>query len=496
MIAHMTHETSLPSRGSPSMKSFLSAASLALLLGACSLVPDYETPEMPVSGQWPDGAAYGDSSKGEGSASLVDLNGDWRQVFLDPTLQSLIQTALENNRDLRVAALNVEAARGSYRAAGADLFPTVNAGAGFTEARTPKTASSSGKSITTDTYKANLGVTSFELDLFGRIRSLEDDALESYMGTAEARESTRLSLIAEVATAYMSLLGDQRQLTLTRETLASRADSLNLTRTSASRGVGTDLDVAQARTALETARVNLRLDTRQVALDRNALELLLGQPLPGDFPDETSGQGDDGFVADVPVGLPSEVLLTRPDIREAEHVLKAANARIGAARAAFFPSISLTGNLGTASFALSDLFTGGAAAWSFGPSISVPLFDAGRNQANLDVAKVNKEIAKAQYEKAIQTAFREVADGLASKGTLDDQIAAQRALVEATEEAYRLSRARYDSGLDSYLSVLDSQRSLYDARRDLVSLGVERLTNRVTLYKVLGGGVKAPVEVE
>ena len=473
------------------MKKLFLAAGAAALLSGCSLIPDYTRPEAPVAPSWPEGAAYKAEAKPDtkpDTAQAPDIG--WRQFFVDPTLQKLIGQALDNNRDLRVAALNIEVARATYRVSEAALLPQVDAGVSETISRTPKQLSTSvpQQALTTRRYSANLGVTAFEIDLFGRLRSQEEAALNRFLSTEQARESTQISLVAEVANAYLTWLGDRKLLTLTEETLATREKSLNLIERSFERGIGSQLDVAQARSAVETARVSRIAYQRQVAQDLNALTLLVGAPLDAAT---LAGAGDlDAmrFVAEVPVGLPSDVLLRRPDIAQAELTLKAANADIGAARAAFFPTISLTGSFGTSSKTLGNLFEAGSGAWSFAPQATMPLFDAGRNQANLDSAKASRDIAVAQYEKSIQSAFREVADALAAKGTLGDQRNAQGALVDANQTSTRLSQARYDRGIDSYLTVLDSQRSLYSAQQELVSIQVSQLSNLVTLYKVLGGG--------
>jgi len=463
------------------MKKSLLLSCALVALTACSLAPDYLRPDLPTADAWP-----ADAQAQAGKPLWADM--DWKQFFTDPTLQGLIQQALDNNRDLRVAALNIEVARATYRITEADLLPHINANLTETQQRTPKALSSTvpQAAITTRTYGANLGVSAFELDLFGRLRSLNDQALESFLATEEARRSTQISLVAEVANAYLTLLGDHRQLTLTEDTLSTRAKSLELIRRSFENGVSSELDLAQARTLLETAKADQALYRRQVAQDRNALLLLLGKGVDDDkLVGDLSGIH---FVEELSPGLPSEVLLRRPDIMEAEHQLKAANANIGAARAAFFPSISLTGNYGTSSAALGSLFQGSSNAWTFMPSISLPIFNAGSNQANLDSAKASRDIQVATYEKSIQTAFREVSDALAAKSTYGDQLAAQTALVEATRTSLRLSQARYDKGVDSYLNLLDSQRSLFSAEQGLISLQVARLSNMVTLYKVLGGG--------
>ncbi|MBI2240407.1 MAG: efflux transporter outer membrane subunit [Magnetospirillum gryphiswaldense] len=458
----------------------------AALLSGCTLIPDLDQPALPVTKDWATGPASGKVTEAKDGQVLWG-DTQWQSFFPDTTLQSLIGAALDNNRDLRVAALNIEVARASYRISEADLFPTLDANAAETVKRTSRNASTSTPKAasTARTTSANLS-TSFEIDLFGRLRSLEAQALEKYLATEQARDTTRIALIAEVANAYLTLLGDRKLMALTEETLATRVKSLELIQASFDRGISSELDLAQARSAVETARVNRAKYLRQVDQDKNALTLLVGAPLTEE---QLAGDLDKMvLVADLPVGMPSDVLLRRPDIANAEHSLRAANANIGAARAAFFPSISLTGSLGYASTNLSSLFGPGSGAWSFGPSISMPIFDMGANQAGLDSAKASRDIAVAQYEKAIQTAFREVSDALAAKGTLTDQMNAQQSLVNASATSTRLSQARYDRGIDSYLNVLDSQRSLYSAQQDLVSVRVSRLSNLVTLYKVLGGG--------
>lgn len=460
-----------------------------LMTAGCTMAPDYERPAAPVPQSWPAGTAS-EAAAAADTAKTRWAELGWREFFTDPTLQGLIQRALDNNRDLRTAALNVRLAQASYRVTEAALLPEVDAGVSETSAHTPRQATRTvpKAETTTRAYSATLGVTAFELDLWGRLRSLEEQALETFLGTEEAQISVRLSLVAEVANAYITLLGDRKLLALTEETLETRTQSLNLIEQSFQRGIGSQLDVAQARTAVETARVNRARYLRQVDQDRNALALLVGAPVDDSL---ASAKGDlDAlrFVEDLPVGLPSDVLLRRPDIAQAEHTLKGANANIGAARAAFFPKLSLTAAFGSSSLTLDTLFAAGSGAWSFAPQITAPIFDAGKNLANLDSAEVNRDIAVAKYEKTIQTAFREVSDALAGKATYTAQAQAQGALVEAAGDSYRLSKARYDRGIDSYLTVLDSQRSLYGAQQDLVTVQVSRLSNLVTLYKVLGGG--------
>jgi len=421
----------------------------------------------------------------------------WREFFTDPRLQKLIELALQHNPDARIAALNIAAARAQYQIQRADLFPSI-AATGFEQVQKYPSAvagiaaagnggiggSSSG---TFRYFDSGIGFTSYEIDLFGRIRSLNHQRQQQYFGYVETRRATQISLVAEVANAYLTLLADQELLRVTQDTLSSQEGSYNLTKMSYGGGIATLLDLRQAETSVDTARANLAQYTRQVAQDQNALVLLLGTPLPADLPPGT-GLDEEQLLADLPVGLPSDLLVRRPDILAAEHNLLAANANIGAARAAFFPSITLTGNFGTASTQLSGLFDSGSTAWTFSPRISLPIFAGGANVASLNLAKVQKNINIVQYEQTIQGAFREVADALAGRGTLDSQIAADQALVEATSDSYTLSDMRFRDGIDNYLNVLDSQRSLYTAQQTLIGVKLSRLQNLVTLYKALGGG--------
>lgn len=458
-----------------------------VLLSACSLMPDYLRPDMPVPTEWPDSSAS-EAKLPEVVERQAREQVAWKEFFTDATLQNLIQKALDNNRDLRVAVLNIEVARASYRVTEADFLPKVDAGMSGSGQRTPRDLSQSmpKEARTTHQYNANLSVTAFELDLFGRLRSLSQQALESYLATTEARNATQIALIAEVANAYLTLLGDRKQLALSEKTLTTRQKSLELIERRLDLGMSNELDRAQARTAVESARTSQARYIRLVEQDTNALQLLVGTQIPKTT---LTGELDKiQLIQDLPVGLPSEVLLNRPDIMQAEHALKAANANIGAARAAFFPRLSLTALAGFASPALSSLFESDSHTWSFVPSITVPIFDAGRNQANLEASKANREIAVARYEKTIQTAFLEVSDGLIARSSLVSQLESQSALVEATETSLRLSDARYRQGLDSHLSVLDAERSLYSAQQDLIQTQVQRLSNLVSLYKALGGG--------
>jgi len=465
--------------------SFL-AAMMVFLGGCATLVPEYSRPEAPVPGAWPNGPAY-KTEAGE-SAVMPAADSSWYAFFENENLRKLITLALENNRDLRVAALNIEKSQAQYRIRRADLFPAVNAGYSETEQRVPAALSSTGEGSSVHQYTVGLGFSAYELDLFGRVQSLKDQALEQYLATEQARQSVQISLVAEVAGNYLNLAADRERLKLAQETLASRQASYRLIKSRFDAGVATALALQQAQTTVDSARVDIARYITQIARDENALALVVGASIPeGLFP-EDMGEAISS-VKDIPAGLPSDVLQRRPDILQAENLLKGANANIGAARAAFFPRITLVTSIGTGSDQLFGLFKPGSDMWNFAPRIDLPIFNAGANQANLKVAQVNRDIAVAQYEKTIQTAFREVADALAQQGTIDDQLAAQQSLTDATAESYLLSEARYDKGIDSYLTVLDSQRSLYSAQQNLITTRLSRMTNLVTLYKVLGGGI-------
>lgn len=460
-------------------KSLLSLALVAALSG-CSLIPEYQRPDAPAPADWPQGEAY---SKASPEARAQALG--WREFFRDPALQQLIEVALENNRDLRVAALNVDAYRALYRVQRADVLPAVSADGAGTRSRTPGDLSMSGEPAISSQYSATFGV-SWELDLFGRLRSLRDQALEEFFASEAAQRSTQISLIASVANAWLTLQADQALLQVTRDTLKTYEESLGLTQRSFDVGVASALELRQARSAVDSARVSIEQYTRLVAQDRNALALLLGQALPTGLPADDRLERTQ--LAPLPVGLPSDLLQQRPDILQAEYQLRAANASIGAARAAFFPRISLTGAAGTASSELSGLFDGGSGYWSFSPSISVPIFNAGQLRANLDYAEISKNIQVAQYEKAIQTAFREVADGLAAQATYTRQVQAQRDLLATSEDYYNLAERRYRTGVDSYLTVLDAQRQLFSVQQQLISDRLAQMTSEVNLFKALGGG--------
>lgn len=466
-------------------QSLLSLAVAAALLGGCSLIPDYQRPDAPLAADWPQGEAYGSAaSEGERAADL-----QWREFFRDPALQQLVQLALENNRDLRMAALNVEAYRALYRIQRSELLPSLSADGSGTRQRLPADLSQNGAASTSGQYSATLGVNAWELDFFGRIRSLNEQALEQYLATEQAARSTQISLVASVASAYLQWQADLALLQLTRDTLATYEDSYRLTQRSFDVGVADALALSQARSAVDSARVSLAQYQRLVAQDRNALTQLLGTGLPDDLPQGLALDAE--LLESVPAGLPSDLLQRRPDLLQAEHQLKAANANIGAARAAFFPSVSLTANAGTASSQLSGLFDGDSGTWLFQPSISLPIFNAGRLRANLDYAELQNDIQVAQYEKAIQVAFQEVADRLAARTTYREQLAAQRALLDTTETYYQLAERRYRTGVDSYLTLLDAQRQLFSVRQQLIGDRLAQLASEVELYKALGGGWNA-----
>ncbi|NMF88280.1 AdeC/AdeK/OprM family multidrug efflux complex outer membrane factor [Aromatoleum petrolei] len=456
----------------------LVVAMAATLAGACSLIPAYERPAAPVPAAFPDAPA---------TAASVSEAPAWRDYFADARLRELVELALANNRDLRIAALNIERARAQYGIQRADLFPSITANGGQTAQRLPADLSRSGEAGTTRQYSATVGFSAYELDFFGRIRSLNKQALEQYLGTEEARRSAQISLVAEVANAWLRLAADRERQALANNTLATRQKSYELTKRSFDVGATSALDLRQAQTLLEGARADAARYASLVTQGRNALALVVGAEVPTELQPQGFAEAITA-VAELPAGVPSEVLTRRPDILQSERQLRAANASIGAARAAFFPRITLTAAAGTASSTLDGLFEAGSGTWSFVPQISLPIFEAGRLSANLEATKVQREIAVAQYEKAIQSAFREVADALADRATLAEQLDARRRLVEASEASFKLSEARYKAGIDSYFGLLDAQRSLYAAELDLIAVRQADGANRIALYKSLGGG--------
>ena len=466
------------------MNKLLSFALLAgLALTGCTLAPKYHQPAAPIAGAWPENSPAGASAAVTNAAADIG----WHDFFSDPRLQSIIGLALTNNRDLQLAVLNVEVSQAQYRIQRANLFPQVDATGSYTRQLTPAYEVFSGQSAQNSVYSVGIGTTSYELDLFGRIRSLKAQALENYFATAEARRNAQIALVAEVAIQYLTELELDDQLAVARQTLASVQSAYDLNKQSYDVGNASELDLRTAEAQVQTARVSIASYQQQRNQAEHALILLVGEPLPANLP-PVRPLGAQQLLADIPPGLPSDLLQRRPDILEAEHSLRAANANIGAARAAFFPTIKITANAGLSSQQLSSLFTSGSETWLFNPQITLPIFEAGQNRANLDVAKLNTRIDIANYEKAIQTAFREVADALTAKKFLDDQIAGQERLVQAEQSRYDLSTARYRNGVDNYLTVLSAQQDLYNAQQNLVTLQLSRASNLVTLYQDLGGG--------
>jgi multidrug efflux system outer membrane protein len=452
-------------------------------LAGCSLAPLYTRPAPAVPSSWPAGDAYLRASE----AALPSLS--YRDIFRDPALQRIIERAIANNQDVKIALANVALARGLLRAQRAELLPRIDGSASATvgaQSRTSSGNAGSGSSGTNTSFDAGVGLTAFEIDLFGRVRSLSAAALQQYLATEAAVRAARLTLVAEVANTYLTLATDRSLLAIARQTETTAARSVELTRARLAGGVAPRADVRQAETVLAQARSDMANLITIVALDRNALELLVGAPV-ADSDLAPSIESVDGLIEELPPGLDSSILLRRPDVVQAEYQLRAANARIGAARAAFFPSISLTAVAGFASGALSSLFTGGAFAWSVQPSLLLPIFDAGANRGNLEATQAQRDVSIGQYQKTIQTAFREVADALARRGTIDSQYEAQIQLEAAARDSVFLADARYREGIDPFLSSLDAQRTLYSARRSLAATRLVRAGNLVELYRALGG---------
>jgi multidrug efflux system outer membrane protein len=469
-------------------KSVLAALAASTLLAGCNLAPKYVQPAGAVPAALPQGGIYPPAASDAPDISRIG----WREFFVDPRLQAVIAQGLDNNRDLRVAAGNVLAARARYRVQRADQVPNTGVTGGATFTNTAGFAANAGAAgggaQNIEIYTANVGFSAFELDLFGRVRNLSKAALEQYFATEEAQRATRISLIGEIANAWLTLAADRDQLALSRQTLKAFEETRRLTQAQFRIGVASELEARQADTQYQSAVNDIAKLETQIAQDRNALELLVGAPVPdAQLPD---GLGDGRATIDtLQPGISSAVLLRRPDVLQAEHQLIAENANIGAARAARFPRISLTATLGTISTALSGLFGGGSWTYSAGPSVNFPIFDAGKGLANVRLSEANRDVALATYEKTIQTAFREVADQLAQRGTIDRQIAAQAQRAESANVAARLSDARFRVGVDSFLTTLDAQRTAYAARQQLVTTRLARATNLVTLYRTLGGGV-------
>lgn len=458
------------------------ALALAGLLSACSMAPVYETPASPVPATW-DRAPAPASTASEAVASV-----QWPQFFGNAPLREVIALALQHNRDLRAAALNVEAFQALYRIQKAQSTPAIGAQAAGSRQRLPADVAKTPDAVVSSTYTAGLGVAAYELDLFGRVKSLNEQALQNYLAMDSTRKATQLSLVAAVASAWMLWQADQQMLEVVTRTVAANEQALDLVVAQVSHGVATDLQRYQAQTAVDSARAQHAQLQRAVEQDWNALQALVGAPLPLALR-STQVPPQAWQLAALPVGLPSQVLAQRPDILAAEQQLRAANANIGAARAAFFPSISLTASAGTASTDLSGLFKGGSGAWSFAPQINIPLFSGGRLSANLDYATLQKDVRVAQYDKAVQTAFREVADGLSARATFASQRQANQRLVATSGKYLELAQLRYDAGVESYLTVLDAQRSLLGAELGEVQTALQQAVSEVNLFKALGGGM-------
>ncbi|MDM0022821.1 efflux transporter outer membrane subunit [Variovorax saccharolyticus] len=461
------------------------ASAAAIVLVGCSLQPLYQRPAAPVAAFYPTGEGYGTARPASASLPPASETG-WRDILTDKRLQQLVEIALRNNRDLRVAVLNVVKVQAQYRIHRSDMFPQLSVYGQGSKSRTPGTLEQSGKPLVVHSATAGLSV-AWEVDLFGRLQSLTDAAFEQYMASAHARQAAEILLVSQVASQYLATLSSDERLVVTRDTLDAATNALAIVQRRFEVGTASDLDVSQAQTLVEQAKGNEAEQLRLKAQALNALVLLIGEPMPLTLAPSTP-LSEQAIRDDVPAGLPSDLLTRRPDILEAEALLRAENADIGAARAAFFPRIALTGSFGLASSTLGGLFDGGSGAWAFVPSLAAPIFDAGSNRANLDVAKVSKDVGIAQYEKAIQTAFREVADGLAARVTFNDQLVAALRLADAQSRRVRIAQVRFETGLDGYLNVLTAQTDLYNAQLALVSVRLSRLESLVDLYRSLGGG--------
>lgn len=472
---------------SPASLGVAAVAAAAMLLSACSLQPVYRQPEAPVPATFPSGPVDAPAAGGPSNGALPASDIGWRDFLTDPRLQRLVEIALANNRDLRVAALNVAQVQAQYRIQRAALFPQVNAVADGSASRSPaRSAANGGNGPVTHDDSAGVSA-AWELDFFGKTQSLDEQALQQYLASAQARKALEILLVSQVADQYLAMLAYDELLAVTQRTLETAQKSYELTTLQLRAGSGTELAVQQALTVVEQARTNHAAQVRGRAQAENGLVLLLGQPIPANLPPPVPFN-EQQIVSDLPPGLPSQVLTRRPDVMQAEAMLKAANANIGAARAAFFPSISLTGNLGSTSTALAGLFGAGTLAWSFVPALTVPIFQAGKLQASLDVATLEKDINVARYEKAIQTAFSEVANGLAARQTYSEEVASLERLTAADQRSLELSQLMFRNGATSYLAVLTAQNSLYGAQVSVVQTRLARLTSLVDLYRQLGGG--------
>lgn len=461
---------------SPFLMRRITPLALAALMAGCSMMPSYQQPTSPVAAQYPTDGLTDPGLQGGQGESLAQ----WQDFIGDAKLRELVELSLRNNRDLRVATLSIEQARAQYSLTGAGPFPTLNAGVNA------QRQSSGSDSQTSSSYSGGLMVSTWEIDFFGRLASLTEAARGDFLGTAYAREAVQTSLIAGVASAWLNLQTATAMVELTEQTLATREESQKLMQLRFDNGVASALDMRQVETLTASARATLAEQRRLRAQAANALTLLVGEPIESRL--LTASDLPLDVFADVPAGLPSDLLIRRPDIQQAEWSLRTANANIGAARAAFFPSISLTASAGSVSSHLSDLFSSGTFGWSIAPQALLPIFDAGRNRARLEGAQVARDIAVAQYEKSIQSAFSEVSDALAGRATLGEQLQAQQDLVRAEQQRYELSDLLYRSGVASFLDALDAQRSLFSAQQAVLQIRATMLGNRVELYRVLGGG--------
>lgn len=448
--------------------------SAVVLLSGCQFVPKYFKPDAPIPENYP-------TATKAGAKSAADIG--WRDFFQNPELQAVIQSALENNRDLKTAALRIEEARALFNIQRADELPTLNATGSANRARQFVL----GTMRSSTTYQVGASLSSFELDFFGRVKNLSNAALAQYLATEEARRAVQISLVGEVAKAWLNERALAEQSLLASRTLQARETSFDLVKKRFDAGITNALELRQSDTLVQSARAALLAARRQHAQASNALALLVGAA--GKLPDASATLSAQNIVADIAAGLPSDLIAHRPDIRSAEQKLRANQANIAAARAAFFPRISLTSGVGLASDNLSDLFAGSARTWSFAPQLILPIFDAGRNKANLSLAQVRTNIAVADYEKTIQIAFREVADALAARATIDEEVTAQQAVQTSQTDRLKLAQARYQNGIANYLEVLDAERELFAAEQQLLQTRLLRLTNAVDLYRSLGGGL-------
>lgn len=471
------------------IKKILPLVGALMLAGCVNLAPEYERPEAPVAQAWPTGEAY------EAAQLKAEQLPSWNEFFVNESLKEVIRLGLENNRSLLAVAHTVEQMRAQYRVQRSELFPTVAAAAQNAVTNTSRMTQAQGLDITSHNYTAQLAMASYEIDFFGRIRNLNERALQAYLASEDAHRSARSTLIAEIAMMWLQLGADRMQLALQQETLKSQEESFRLIEESYKIGSVSRLDYEQARSTVATARASIASYVRAVAQDRNALELLVGTKIDDSLLPEKLDI-DATLVPTLPPGLPGEVLLNRPDIQQAERELIAANAAIGAARAAFFPNVSITAGAGSNVLHLSDLFESGSGMWTFTPSVNIPIFTGGLNLANLEAAEAGQKIAVANYESAIQSAFREVADALSTEGTIENELKAREDLADASTQAYGLADSRYRHGAATYLEVLDAQRSMVSARQALISTQLSRAASRVTFFKVLGGGAELPATEE